>query len=158
MATSPRFSLPRAPTSRDALAKSASPRSFSISMKRRCRTGRISRPTISASSRTVPAIDLFNAAKAKGVAVVFITGRRDRERQTTLWNLDRAGYEGWAKLVTRPDDDPHPTVEAYKTEERRKLAEAGYTIIATVGDQQSDLDGDFAECKFKVPNPFYFIR
>jgi acid phosphatase len=106
----------------------------------------------------MPALDLFNAAKAKGVAVVFITGRRDRDRQATLWNLDRAGYEGWAKLVTRPDDDSHATVEAYKTEERRKLAEAGYTIIATVGDQQSDLDGDFAECKFKVPNPFYFIR
>jgi acid phosphatase len=105
----------------------------------------------------MPALDLFNAAKAKGVAVVFITGRRDRERQATLWNLDRAGYEGWAKLVTRPDDDAHATVEAYKTEERRKLAEAGYTIIATVGDQQSDLDGGFAECKFKVPNPFYFI-
>jgi acid phosphatase len=104
-----------------------------------------------------PALDLFNAAKAKGVAVFFITGRRDRERQATLWNLDRAGYEGWAKLVTRPDDDAHPTVEAYKTEERRKLAEAGYTIIATVGDQQSDLDGGFAECTFKVPNPFYFI-
>jgi acid phosphatase len=105
----------------------------------------------------MPALDLFNAAKAKGVAVFFITGRRDRERQATLWNLDRAGYEGWAKLVTRPDDDAHPTVEAYKTEERRKLAEAGYTIIATVGDQQSDLDGGFAECTFKVPNPFYFI-
>jgi len=105
----------------------------------------------------MPALDLFNAAKAKGVAVIFITGRRDRERQATLWNLDRAGYEGWAKLVTRPDDDAHPTVEAYKTEERRKLAEAGYTIIATVGDQQSDLDGGFAECTFKVPNPFYFI-
>lgn len=104
-----------------------------------------------------PALDLFNAAKAKGVAVVFITGRRDRERQATLWNLDRAGYEGWAKLVTRPDDDAHATVEAYKTEERRKLAEAGYTIIATVGDQRSDLDGGFAECTFKVPNPFYFI-
>jgi predicted secreted acid phosphatase len=106
----------------------------------------------------MPALDLFNAAKAKGVAVVFITGRRDRERQATLWNLDSAGYEGWAKLVTRPDDPSHATVEAYKTEERRKLAEAGYTIIATVGDQQSDLDGGFAECKFKVPNPFYFIR
>jgi acid phosphatase len=106
----------------------------------------------------MPALDLFNAAKAKGVAVFFITGRRDRERQATLWNLDRAGYEGWAKLVTRPDDDSHATVEAFKTEERRKLAEAGYTIIATVGDQQSDLDGDFAGCRFKVPNPFYFIR
>jgi hypothetical protein len=106
----------------------------------------------------MPALDLFNAAKAKGVAVFFITGRRDSERQATLWNLDRAGYEGGPKLVTRPDDDAHPTVEAFKTEERRKLAEAGYTIIATVGDQESDLEGGFAECTFKVPNPFYFIR
>jgi acid phosphatase len=106
----------------------------------------------------MPALDLFNAAKAKGVAIFFITGRRDSERQATLWNLDRAGFEGWAKLITRPDEDSHATVEAFKSEERRKIAEAGYTIIATVGDQQSDLDGGFAECKFKVPNPFYFIR
>ena len=105
----------------------------------------------------MPALDLFNAAKAKGVAVFFITGRRDSERQATLWNLDRAGYEGWAKLVTRPDEDSHATVQAFKTEERRKIAQAGYTIIASIGDQQSDLDGGFAECKFKVPNPFYFI-
>jgi acid phosphatase len=105
----------------------------------------------------MPALDLFNAAKAKGVAIVFITGRRDSERQATLWNLDRAGFEGWTKLITRPDDDAHATVQAFKTEERRKIAEAGYTIIATVGDQQSDLDGGFAECTFKVPNPFYFI-
>jgi len=104
-----------------------------------------------------PALDLFNAAKAKGVAVFFITGRRDSERQATLWNLDRAGFEGWEKLVTRPDDDAHATVQAFKTEQRRKVADAGYAIIATVGDQQSDLDGGFAECTFKVPNPFYFI-
>src|SRR2546422_2836730 len=105
----------------------------------------------------MPALDLFNAAKAKGVAVFFITGRRDSERQATLWNLDRAGYEGWAKLVTRPDEDSHATVQAFKTEERRKIAQGGYTIIASIGDQQSDLDGGFAECTFKVPNPFYFI-
>ena len=104
-----------------------------------------------------PALDLFNAAKAKGVAVFFITGRRDSERQATLWNLDRAGYEGWEKLVTRPDNDAHATVQAFKTEQRRKVEDAGYKIIATVGDQQSDLDGGFAECGFKVPNPFYFI-
>jgi len=104
-----------------------------------------------------PALDLFNAAKAKGVAVFFITGRRNSERQATLWNLDRAGFEGWTKLITRPDDDSHATVQAFKTEERRKIAQAGYTIIASVGDQQSDLDGGFAECTFKVPNPFYFI-
>jgi hypothetical protein len=102
---------------------------------------------------------MFNAAKAKGVAVFFIIGRRNKERQATLWNLDRAGFDGWAKLVTGADD-PHPTIQAFKTktEERVKIAAAGYTIVATVGDQQSDLDGSFAECAFKVPNPFYSLR
>jgi predicted secreted acid phosphatase len=100
---------------------------------------------------------LFNAAKAKGAAVFFISGRRDKERQATLWNLDRAGFEGWAKVIIRPDDDTRSTIQPFKTEERRKIAEAGYTIIANAGDQQSDLDGGFAECTFKVPNPFYFI-
>jgi putative acid phosphatase of HAD superfamily subfamily IIIB len=104
-----------------------------------------------------PALDLFNAAKVKGVAVFFITGRRDSERQATLLNLDRAGFEGWEKLVTRPDNDAHATVQAFKTEQRRKVEDAGYKIIATVGDQQSDLEGGSAECGFKVPNPFYFI-
>jgi HAD superfamily, subfamily IIIB (Acid phosphatase) len=104
-----------------------------------------------------PALNLFNAAAAKGVAVFFITGRRDNQRQATLWNLDRAGYEGWAKLSTRPDNDTRPSIQPFKTDERAKIAAAGYTIIANVGDQLSDLDGGFAECAFKVPNPFYFI-
>jgi HAD superfamily, subfamily IIIB (Acid phosphatase) len=105
----------------------------------------------------MPALDSFNAAKAQGVAVFFISGRRDRDRQATLWNLERAGYERWTKLITRPDGE-HGTVQAFKTEERRKIAEAGYTIIANVGDQLSDLEGGFAECTFKLPNPFYFVQ
>jgi len=105
----------------------------------------------------MPALDLFNAAKAKGVAVFFIAGRRDSDRQATLWNLERAGYEHWTELITRPDGDSRATLKDFKTEERGKIAEAEYTIIANVGDQESDLEGGFAECVFKVPNPFYYI-
>ena len=65
------------------------------------------------------------------------------------------GSEGLRVLTTR---FATRQVMEDTSEERRKLAEAGNTIIATVGDQQSDLDGGFAECPFKVPNPFYFIR
>ena len=106
----------------------------------------------------MPALDLFDAAKAQGVAVFFITGRFDSERPDTIWTLERSGYDRWTKLITRPDGDVLSTLQVFKTEERRKIAEAGYTIIANVGDQQSDLQGGFAECAFKVPNPFYFIR
>jgi predicted secreted acid phosphatase len=105
-----------------------------------------------------PARKLFEAAKAKGIAVIFITGRPDRQRDVTILNLDHAGFEGWTELRTRPDRDDLPTVQEYKTAERTKVEAEGYTIIANVGDQLSDIEGDHSGCRFKVPNPFYFIR
>src|SRR5580658_148781 len=112
-----------------------------------------------------PALKFFNAVKAKGIAIVFLTGRTDAQREATLWNLDRAGYEGYAKLITRPDHDAFPTAEAYKTAARATVAtENKYTIIASIGDQlsdieqQPDVDAGRPECGFKLPNPFYFIK
>jgi acid phosphatase len=49
-------------------------------------------------------------------------------------------------------------VQVYKTAERTKVEAEGYTIIANVGDQIGDLEGEHSGCTFKVPNPFYFIR
>jgi predicted secreted acid phosphatase len=99
---------------------------------------------------------LFNAAKAKHVAVFFITGRHVNEEDPTVKNLKAAGYDGWAGLTLRPQGD-NKTVIGYKSGEREKIAEQGYTIIANVGDQQSDLAGGFAERAYKLPNPLYYI-
>jgi acid phosphatase len=101
---------------------------------------------------------LFNAAKAKGVAVFFISGRHEVDRKVTIVNLNRQGFRGWTKLVLRANNDKTRTVQDYKTEERSKIEAAGYKIIANVGDQESDLKGGFADCTFKMPNPFYLIR
>ncbi|WP_426442196.1 HAD family acid phosphatase [Bradyrhizobium genosp. P] len=106
-----------------------------------------------------PALKLFEAAKAKNVAVIFITGRKDSVRDATILNLDHAGFEGWSELRTRPNRDDVDTVEAYKSAERTKVEAKGYTIIANVGDQLSDVRGEpTGKCVFKVPNPFYFIK
>jgi hypothetical protein len=107
-----------------------------------------------------PTLQLYNAAKAKGVAVFFITGRRDLgpARAATEANLTAAGYAGWAKLIMRPGDSPHlDTVAEYKAPARASIEAEGYTIIANVGDQESDLAGGYAKERFMVPNPFYFI-
>ena len=114
---------------------------------------------LKASAQAIPpTLEFFNSVIVKNVAVFFITGRRDSQRQATLWNLDRAGFQGWARLITRSDDDHNETIVPYKSGERKKIENEGYTIIANVGDQQSDLDGGSAECTFKIPNPFYFIK
>ena len=106
-----------------------------------------------------PARDLFKAAKAKGVAVIFITARPNKQRDITILTLDHAGFDGWTELRTRPDRDDLVTVQEYKTAERTKVEGEGYTIIANVGDQVSDLEGEHSGwCHFKVPNPFYLIR
>ena len=49
------------------------------------------------------------------------------------------------------------TTIAYKSRERARIERRGYTIVANVGDQDSDLAGGHAERAFKLPNPFYFI-
>jgi predicted secreted acid phosphatase len=49
------------------------------------------------------------------------------------------------------------TVE-YKSLERKKIVEKGYTIVMSVGDQWSDLSGEpHAQVSVKLPNPFYFL-
>jgi hypothetical protein len=105
-----------------------------------------------------PALKLFKAAKLRGVGVIFITGRPNSQRDATVINLEHAGFDGWTELRTRPDRDTR-TVQAYKMDERIAVeAEPeGYTIIANIGDQISDIDGGHGGCTFKVPNPFYFI-
>ena len=102
---------------------------------------------------------LVNAAKAHKVAVFFITGRHEglALRDVTVKNLKAAGYDGWAGLVLRPPAAGNMTIAAYKSGERRKIAAQGYTIIVNVGDQQSDLDGGYAERAYKLPNPFYYL-
>lgn len=105
-----------------------------------------------------PTLELFNTAKAKNVAVFFITGRPDEavERAATVENLTTAGYAGWSELVMKQPYDKG-TAENYKSAVRARIASQGYTIIANVGDQESDLAGGSSEKTFKLPNPFYFL-
>jgi acid phosphatase len=104
-----------------------------------------------------PTLRLFSAAQRAGIKVFFVTGRREAERKWTEANLAAAGYHGWQQLDMKPDG-LNATAAVYKTAARAAIELKGYTIIANVGDQQSDLDGGHAERVFKLPNPFYFIN
>jgi predicted secreted acid phosphatase len=101
-----------------------------------------------------PVREVFRAAQRRGVEVVLLTGRRERDREATERNLRAAGCTGYVLLICRPEADRGASAD-FKTAERRKLSEAGRTIIANLGDQESDLSGGFAERTFKLPNPFY---
>jgi acid phosphatase len=101
---------------------------------------------------------LFKKARADGVEVFFITGRSEEQRAATARNLEAVGYKGWKGLSLRVGAQKEmPTVE-YKSEERKKIVDAGYRIVMSVGDQWSDLNGEpRAEISVKLPNPFYYL-
>lgn len=101
-----------------------------------------------------PVCDVFRAAKRLGIEVVLLTGRPERHRAPTTINLRTVGLGDFALMVCRPDGDRRSNAD-FKTEARRRLTEAGYVIVANIGDQVSDLVGGNAERTFKVPNPFY---
>jgi acid phosphatase len=104
-----------------------------------------------------PTLRLFRQAVALKVAVFFITGRPESQREAAIRNLDAAGYSGYAKLYLVPEGAHFASAVDFKTPIRAEIERAGYTIIANMGDQPSDLLGGHAERNFLLPNPFYRV-
>ena len=99
---------------------------------------------------------VYENALRHGVTVFFITGRLEADRKATELNLRDVGYEQWEKIYFMADE-AQPT-RLFKTSARRQIEAQGYTIIANIGDQASDLQGGHAERTFKLPNPFYIVK
>lgn len=94
---------------------------------------------------------LVRDAHARGVDVFFVTARPGIIHALTDWNLKQAGYpvDG---LYVRSLPDLFAEVSAYKTEQRAKIEAKGYTIIANIGNNTTDLVGGHAERTFKLPD------
>lgn len=108
------------------------------------------------SAALKPTLALATRAKRLGVAVFFITGRPPALREATERNLREQGYI-WDEVVLLPPNAKFTSAVDFKSPERRKIADRGYTILLTMGDQESDLKGGYAERTFKLPNPVYFL-
>ena len=108
------------------------------------------------SKALAPTLALTKRAKALGVAVFFISGRPAGLQQATERNLREQGYE-FEGVIVLPEGASFKSAVDFKAPERRKITERGYTILLSMGDQESDLKGGYAERTFKLPNPVYFL-
>ncbi|MCW8419634.1 HAD family acid phosphatase [Fluoribacter dumoffii] len=104
-----------------------------------------------------PMLNLYRDARQHGVKVFFVTGRNESERKATEKNLHQAGYSGWSGLYLRPINYSSKSIIPFKSNTRKAITEKGYTIVASIGDQYSDLKGGYAQKVFKLPNPFYYL-
>ena len=135
-----------------------------------------------------PTLRLYRAALAAGFSVAFVTGRSGRPevRNATVANLEDAGYGRacgeqtgavfalaprasrdappcYSALLMRPPNDGRPASVVKPTLRAALLAAAteadpAAALVASVGDQFSDLGGDPSpHAAFKLPNPVYFF-
>jgi predicted secreted acid phosphatase len=104
-----------------------------------------------------PTLRVFNLARSLNVTVFFITGRPESQRSATEGNLVNVGYGGFARLYLVPEGAHFAGAADFKAPIRAQIEQAGYTIIANMGDQPSDLIGGHAEKMFLLPDPFYRV-
>ncbi|AGB25309.1 putative secreted acid phosphatase [Mycobacterium sp. JS623] len=104
-----------------------------------------------------PTMDVFRTVRDRGAAIFFITGRDETQRTATERNLQAVGYTGYTQLIMEPAGAHYVSAADFKAPQREKIEQQGYTIIANLGDQPSDLAGGFSEQTYLLPNPFYRI-
>ncbi|MEV6209426.1 HAD family acid phosphatase [Kitasatospora sp. NPDC051914] len=96
-------------------------------------------------------LKVARAAHDRGVKVFFVTARPDFIDAFTRYNLTKVGYpvDG---LYGRSLFDLFQETSAFKTAKRQEIERNGYTIIANIGNNTTDLVGGHAERTFKLPD------
>jgi predicted secreted acid phosphatase len=100
---------------------------------------------------------MYRQARSLGAEVFLISGRDESQRAATERNLRAAGFDGYRGLILPARGAHYASAADFKAPQRAAIEAAGYTIVANIGDQPSDLAGGHAERTFLMPNPFYRI-
>lgn len=101
-----------------------------------------------------PVLELYKMCKSMGIKVFFVTGRKKVDKDITISNLKKEGFDNFDGIFFR---DPELSVGESKVKARKEIVGMGYTIIANIGDQLSDLLGGYSLKGFKLPNPLYYV-
>ena len=104
-----------------------------------------------------PVLELYRYAREHDIAIFFVTGRKESSRPWTEKNLRSVGYADFARVYLKPPTYLERSVVGMKMAARQDILAQGYQILANVGDQQSDLEGGYADATFKLPNPIYIL-
>jgi predicted secreted acid phosphatase len=107
----------------------------------------------------IPSLELYKRLLSRGIHIIFLTGRGAGQYEATYKNLVNAGFTKFDTLIMRRSSGANLNAGKSKEAERTKLVQdGGYTIIACIGDQWSDMEGAFTGKKIKLPNYIYLIN
>ena len=104
-----------------------------------------------------PVADFYKSLRALGVVPAIVTGRSQSQRDETVTCLRKLGIDDWYELVTRTDRTENLSASQYKAQQRAVWEKRGFTIVASIGDQVSDMAMGHLLRGFLLPNAMYFI-
>lgn len=90
-----------------------------------------------------------------GWHIVLVTGRESTNRTQTRRCLHLRGVTGWDALIMRAPADSATSAAQWKEQQRALLVGRGWQVVASIGDQRSDMDGHHVLRGFLLPNAIY---
>jgi predicted secreted acid phosphatase len=102
--------------------------------------------------------DLFNRVKKLGVSIALVSSGNRDTKASMVSCLNARGIDGWDRYIMRGDKDPDASSAEYKALARESLKRDGFTIVASVGDQVSDMSYGHLKRGFLMPNTMYYIH
>ena len=101
----------------------------------------------------VPIYIIYLYASMLGITLAIITGRKGTPKniEKTKLELHNMSIRDIGFLYFRPVNKPD--CRRFKQKARLNIHERGYNIIMSIGDQDSDIEGEHTGIKIKVPTP-----
>lgn len=114
---------------------------------------------LSAKAKSIPQTKkLYDYFIDNNISVIFLTARPESVYDATYKNLKTQGYSTFDTLICKNGEEQKLSSAHFKQIQRNRLEANGYNIIATIGDQWSDLEGEHTGIKVKIPNYIYEIK
>ena len=104
-----------------------------------------------------PVVDFYKSLATLGIETAIVTGRPQSQRDETVTCLRKLGVSDWYELVTRTDKTEDLPASAFKAQQRAAWERKGFTIIASIGDQVSDMALGHTLRGFLLPDAMYYI-
>ena len=101
---------------------------------------------------------LYNRLVRQGLRIALVSAGPEANRSAVTRCLRAEGISGWDILVMRGKENADLSVGEFKAEVRQGLQEKGLRIVASVGDQVSDMAGGHLKRGFLLPNTMYYLH
>lgn len=102
--------------------------------------------------------DLFNRIKGLGVRIALVSSGSRDTKAAMVECLNSKGIEGWDRYIMRGDKASDLSAGEYKALAREGLKQDGFTIVASIGDQVSDMSYGHLKRGFLMPNTMYYLH